>query len=212
MKQKQSIKLNESELRNIIKENIKKILNENERRDIFTLNIFDIENENSIDDMQYAYDYESEEEAIQAAREVAKKYADMDSVINVFVMAGEYMDAQGNIFGEPDAIYCVSNKDKGTTMQARKNAGYSRLETDEYIGENMMNENEFTPHGYSSDSNFGGKEIQLSDDGEMARLRTNYGDGPSKPTRWLKIYFNNDGVAYVMFKGRRLRLDQFMRY
>ena len=76
----------------------------------------------------------------------------------------------------------------------------------------ILNEDEFTPHGYSADCNYGGKEIQLSDDGEMARLRTNYGDGPSKPTRWLKIYFNNDGVAYVMFKGRRLRLDQFMRY
>jgi len=127
--------INESQLRNIIKESIKKVLlKESERHEIFTLNIFDVEDEEGIDDMQYARDYESEEEAIQAAREVAQKYADDDSVINVFVMAGEYMDEQGNVFGEPDAIYCVSNKDERTTMIARKNAGYSNLGVDEYIG------------------------------------------------------------------------------
>lgn len=131
---KQTIKLNESQLRKIIKESVKKVLNESERYEIFTLNIFDIENENSIDDMQYTRNYESADEAIQAAREVAQKYADYDSVINVFVMAGEYTDENGNIFGEPDAIYCISNKDKRTTMIARKNAGYSFLESDEYIG------------------------------------------------------------------------------
>lgn len=132
---KQTIKLNESQLRNIIRESIMNVLKENDKHEIFTLNIFDIENENSIDDMQYARDYESADEAIQAASEVAQNYADYDSVINVFVMAGEYMDENGNVFGEPqDAIYCISNKDKRTTMIARKNAGYSSLKCDEYIG------------------------------------------------------------------------------
>ena len=108
---------------------------DNDIIDIFTLDIFDIENENSIDDMQYAYDYESEDEAIQAAREIVQKYADYDSVINVFVMAGEYKDERtGDVYGEPNAIYCVSNKDKQTTMMARKNAGYTNPEADEYIG------------------------------------------------------------------------------
>ena len=125
-------------LRAIIKEGIKKVLSESERHEIFTLDIFDIENENGIDDMQYARDYESEDEAIQAAREVAQKYADMDTVINVFVMAGEYMDAQGNVLGEPDAIYCVSNKDRETTMQARTNAGYCNPEASEYVGEGQI--------------------------------------------------------------------------
>lgn len=124
-----------------VKKSIKKVLkglSESERHEIFTLDIFDIENENGIDDMQYARDYESEDEAIQAAREVAQKYADMDTVINVFVMAGEYMDAQGNVLGEPDAIYCVSNKDRETTMQARTNAGYSNPEANEYVGEGQI--------------------------------------------------------------------------
>ena len=78
--------------------------------------------------------------------------------------------------------------------------------------ETWINEEEFKPHGYSSISNWGGNEIQLSDTGEMARIRTVGGGEPSKPTRWLKIYFTNEGVAYVMFKGRRMRLDRFMKY
>ena len=70
---------------------------------------------------------------------------------------------------------------------------------------------EFIPHGYSADCNFGGKEIQLSNNGEMARIRTNYDGQPDKPTRWLKINFTKEGVAYVMFKGKRMRLDNFLR-
>lgn len=80
------------------------------------------------------------------------------------------------------------------------------------INEVLKESEDFVPHGYRADSNFGGYEMQISDTGEAARVRTNYGDRPSKPSRWLKIYFNNDGVAYVNHNGRRMRLDQFMRY
>ena len=133
---KQTIKLNESQLRNIIKESIKKVLKENVKTDIFTIDAFDIQDEESVDVMRYTgVDYESEEEAISAARELAQSLSSRDNnVIIVSVYAGQYNDGKGNVFGEPFDIYAISNKDKNTTMIARKNAGYTRLEVDEYIG------------------------------------------------------------------------------
>lgn len=134
-KMKQTIKLNESQLRNIIKESIKKVLKENVKTDIFTIDAFDIQDEESVDVMRYTgVDYESEEEAISAARELAQSLSSRDNnVIIVSVYAGQYNDGKGNVFGEPFDIYAISNKDKNTTMIARKNAGYTSLEVDEYI-------------------------------------------------------------------------------
>ena len=134
-KMKQTIKLNESQLRNIIKESIKKVLKENVKTDIFTIDAFDNQDEESVDVMRYTgVDYESEEEAISAARELAQSLSSRDNnVIIVSVYAGQYNDGKGNVFGEPFDIYAISNKDKNTTMIARKNAGYTSLEVDEYI-------------------------------------------------------------------------------
>jgi hypothetical protein len=127
--------LNESQLRNIIKESIKKVLKENVKTDIFTIDAFDIQDEESVDVMRYTgVDYESEEEAISAARELAQSLSSWDNVVIVSVYAGQYNDGKGNVFGEPFDIYTISNKDKNTTMIARKNAGYASLEVDEYIG------------------------------------------------------------------------------
>lgn len=132
---KNTIKLNESKLRNIIKESIKKVLKENVKTDVFIIDAFDIQDEESIDVMRYTgVDYESEEEAISAARELAQSLSSWDNVIIVSVYAGQYHDGKGNVFGEPFNIYAISNKDKQTTMMARKNAGYTNTETDEYIG------------------------------------------------------------------------------
>ena len=47
-------------------------------------------------------------------------------------------------------------------------------------------EDEFVPHGYYADSNWGGKEVQISDSGDAARFRRNYGT-PEDPTDWLEI-------------------------
>lgn len=129
------VQINESKLRNIIKESIKKVLKENVKTDIFTIDAFDIQDEESVDVMRYTgVDYESEEEAISAARELAQSLSSWDNVVIVSVYAGQYNDGKGNVFGEPFDIYAISNKDKNTTMIARKNAGYASLEVDEYIG------------------------------------------------------------------------------
>lgn len=50
-------------------------------------------------------------------------------------MAGEYKFPSGDIYGEPDAIYAVSNSDEQTTIDARTQANYTNPEVDEYMGE-----------------------------------------------------------------------------
>ena len=50
-------------------------------------------------------------------------------------------------------------------------------------------EDEFVPHGYYADSNWGGKEVQISDSGDAARFRRNYGT-PEDPTDWLEIQYH----------------------
>ena len=133
---KKTIRLIESELRrmikNIVNENIFK--NEAVKRDIFTLNILDIIKEESIDDMQYTRGtYYTLDDAIDAAKEIARHHADYETVVNIFVMAGEYETETGDVYGEPEAIYCISNKGRKETAMARKKAGYSRLDVDDYI-------------------------------------------------------------------------------
>jgi hypothetical protein len=128
------MKINESQLRKIIKESVKKVLKEGQQRTpIFTLNAIDLTTDEGIDDMQYTTKtYYSEDEAIEAAKEMANKYSDWDGVINIFIMAGEYELPSGDVYGEPDAIYTVSNKDEETTRSAREKSGYTRHDVDGY--------------------------------------------------------------------------------
>ena len=74
----------------------------------------------------------------------------------------------------------------------------------------ILQENDFTPHGYKATSAFGGYEVQLDDRGENARLRNSY-DGTI--TDWLEIQFDENGVAYVIDEnGEEERLCDYMRY
>ena len=80
---------------------------------------------------------------------------------------------------------------------------------------------DFKPHGYCCDSNWGGKEIEISDSGDAARIRTNYGAGPSKPSEWCEIQYDfqdedgndmDDGRPYILVNGEKEYLDNYMRY
>lgn len=126
--------LNESQLRKIIKENIKKILKEGQQRTpVFGLNAVDLTTDEGFDDMKYtSQTYYSEEEAIEAAKEMANKYSDWDGIINISVMAGEYELPSGDVYGEPYDIYTVSNKDMEQTSAAREKRGYVRHKVDGY--------------------------------------------------------------------------------
>ena len=103
-----------------------------DNKDIYTIDVFNIDTDEGIDDMRYAAAYESFDEALEAARECARSYADCGDVVCVGIMSGEYETPSGNIFGDPEVIYTISNSDRETTMNARKEAGFTTAEVDEY--------------------------------------------------------------------------------
>jgi len=101
--------------------------------EIFTLYIADIEDEERpIDDMKYAITYTDFDEACEDAMKCAKEYASDEHVINVSVMAGEYQTDGGDVYGEPEAVYTVSNKDEEATAIAREKANYVSKYVDGY--------------------------------------------------------------------------------
>jgi len=53
----------------------------------------------------------------------------------------------------------------------------------------MNNTDNFTAHGFYTISNAGGYEIELSSDGEQARVRDYYGSDDPKVSDWLDIVF-----------------------
>lgn len=141
---KNTIRLKQSELNKIITETVRRVLRESngeqEFTDVFNVLAFDIEDEESVSISAQHQDYYTVDEAIEAAIEAAKELSDEDHCIMVEVHAGEYHDEEGNYYGEPDTIYAVSNKDKATTMRARRKAGYASAEVDEYVGGKGLSE------------------------------------------------------------------------
>lgn len=100
---------------------------------IFTLSATNLRTENEIFDALAVVDYFTEESAISAARELAKKLsANFDDVCQVTVYSGEYKKESGDVCGEPVDIYTISSKSKSETAKARRDAGYVKLEVDEY--------------------------------------------------------------------------------
>jgi len=131
---KRRIRLTESDLHRIINRSVKRVLKESQRQqEIFTISALDIENEEDVSDMQYCgKSYYDIDEAIEAATEFAKTLSDYDSVIIVTVYGGEYETQSGDVYGEPFDIYTISNSDQETTEIAREEAGYYRLDVDDY--------------------------------------------------------------------------------
>lgn len=82
-------------------------------------------------------------------------------------------------------------------------------------------DNDFNPCGYYADSNWGGKEIEIAPSGDAARIRTNYGNGPSEPSEWAEIQYDyededgnelEEGRPYILIDGKKEYLDNYMRY
>lgn len=81
----------------------------------------------------------------------------------------------------------------------------------------MQNVN-FKPQGYKT-INYGGLEVEINKTGEAARVRSvsqSWVDGHviySPVSRWLQIKHTPvKGRAYIIYKGVRYQLDQFLRY
>lgn len=73
----------------------------------------------------------------------------------------------------------------------------------------MKKQDNFKADGVLSISNYGSYEIQISVNGEAARVRLNDGDHATRP-RWQEIKYDNNGGAFVTFHGKKLMLKDFM--
>ena len=97
-------------------------------KDIYTLDLTRIDaegDEEGLDDMQAAQNFYDEDEAIQAAKDLADSYKDDDDVVQVTVMAGEQEKPNGDIVGEPFDIFTASSSDSATTAKYREKANYT---------------------------------------------------------------------------------------
>lgn len=74
----------------------------------------------------------------------------------------------------------------------------------------MKKQNTFKVDGVLAISNYGGYEIQISDDGQSARVRLNDGDQTTRP-RWQWIKSNAKGEHFVTFYNKKLMLNDFTR-
>ena len=115
---------------NIVSDESKK--SEKGNKDIYILDLTRIYadgDEEGLDDMQAAQFFYDEDDAIQAAKELADSYKDDDDVVQVIVMAGEQEKPNGDIVGDPFDIYWASSSDKQTTAEYRKKARYAAFDT-----------------------------------------------------------------------------------
>lgn len=112
-------------------------------KDIYTLDLTRIDaegDEEGLDDMQAAQNFYDEDEAIQAAKDLADSYKNDDDVVQVTVMAGEQEKPNGDIVGEPFDIFTASSSDSATTAKYREKAGYAKTDGLDYYAKGGKSE------------------------------------------------------------------------
>lgn len=100
---------------------------------IYTINAFNLATDESYDCGATCVTYYSVDTAVSKAIDLAKELSEDNDTYMVSVLAGEYEDENGNVFGEPYEIYTFSNKDKETTIKERTASGYVSEEVDGYV-------------------------------------------------------------------------------
>lgn len=84
------------------------------------------------------------------------------------------------------------------------------------MGEGLRRElrenDDFTSHGYFTTSNYGGYEVEISNSGDAARFRQNFGDGPGEVTDWCEIQYDENGNAYCDTPFGVQELGNYMRH
>lgn len=73
------------------------------------------------------------------------------------------------------------------------------------------NEEPFIAHGYSC-LGLGGWEIQISNDGSSARIRSTTCGIIDEPTEWAEIEYDDEDNAFICTKYGKEYLNQYMRY
>lgn len=102
------------------------------KKDIFTINVFNLETEEDMTPMALSTHYYDIDDAIKKCQLQAELLSDATDVIEVRVMAGEWENEKGEIWGEQDVVYTASNSTKKHTMDVRWEKGYCSLEVDYY--------------------------------------------------------------------------------
>ena len=101
---------------------------------IYMVSAKDMTGEIDYDDCITVYDYEDKNEAFTAARELAKLLNDKyPQCFCITLYKGFKRLLSNEMAGDPFGFYTISTKSKGETMRARRVAGYTNLEVDEYI-------------------------------------------------------------------------------
>lgn len=120
---------------------------------------------------------------------------------NTEMEANEIANQETEKYGETNGFYRSGNKltESQLTKIIQKSV------------KKILKENEdFTPHGYKGTSNWGGYEMQISNNGDEARIRDSH---TGEVSDWLEIQFDEEGVAYVIdANGQEERLCDYMRY
>lgn len=80
-------------------------------KDVFTIEIFNDTQEEDITPMSLCVTYYDIDEAIADMEEEMQSYQGESDTIYGWVFAGEYETESGDVFGEHDIVYSVSNKD-----------------------------------------------------------------------------------------------------
>lgn len=112
-------------------------------KDIFTLDLTRIYadgNEEGLYDMQAAQNFYDEDEAIQAAKDLADSHKDDDDVVQVTVMAGEQEKPNGDIVGDSFDIFTASSSDSATSAKYREKANYAKTDGLDYYAKGGKSE------------------------------------------------------------------------
>ena len=97
----------------------------------------------------------------------------------------------------------------------------NEFDDSDYDTRNNEIEEPFIAHGFYTVSNAGGYEVQLSDDGDLARIRDAYGSDNPKVSEWFEIEWvpdedadeeeDADLIAVIDPDGYNIPLNQVMR-
>lgn len=99
---------------------------------VFSIQIIHERYCSDITPMPAMVNYYSLDEAIDAARENLRNI-ESEELYEAYVFAGEKETATGDILGEIDAIYCISNLGRDETAKLRREYGYAIDKVDEYL-------------------------------------------------------------------------------
>ena len=102
------------------------------KKDIYTIDVYNLTADEDITPMALLVPYYDLDDAIAKAKLQAELLSDADDVIEVRVLAGEYENEKGEVWGEPEVIFTASNSSKERTAEIRIEMGYCCADVDYY--------------------------------------------------------------------------------